>query len=338
MLRSHWITVAGAIGVGGLALTGASLVMHADVGTTLTIRLDGGNAYVFRDGNKRVDIGAVKRPDGDTSSDFNEHHMRLSPESGEVVSTAPDSITAQRDGIHRPFWPVDGYEIRVCPGGTCPTTSTLTTSPRKTPSVACNPSQDRSDPNGFVDNLYYVPNLLELHPGSTLRDGWEQMLESRLVLRTGRLAVADAIGCFTFQGSGPGNQRKQSIVNGTAGIQYQLTTTEPFIDFQFYTHNPATNSDSLAGRVRLQPTLGQHEVHVAVTTGERGAPVSPGQPVPHFKPFYRLIDTPSGMVVSSDTQPQLDLIYTPPGAPADVPRNTSPGGECPSVRIGGSTP
>jgi len=320
--RSWALAAACGVCVGCASVHGSEDVARTD--TQLTIRIDGGNAFVYGDHGKRVDVGAVAVPGGDM------HHMRLVLTRGEIQS-ASSGLSSAMDEARRQTWALQGYEVSVCPGGVCPSTSTLTSSPDRPPKAQCDPTQDQPDPNLPVDNMHYVPNLLDMHPGSRLKSNWRQLLDSRLVLRAGRLTVQGAIGCFTFDGAAP--PRIQSIADGEAGMRYDVTVPETFVDLVFKRDGTPDQ------RLRLRPKSGERTVTLLVSAGSTSEVIVPNQLIPHFDLFYRLIDlaaVPDGKtaVPMAPAEP-LKMRYTPVNS-VKGPRgeNVTPGGECPPVRFG----
>jgi hypothetical protein len=356
MRRGTWkysaLALGGPVALMWLATPGAMPPVKAANGISVVTMIDGGNAFVYSDSGKRVDVGAVARPAHATpGTDFNEHAMRLLLKRG-VVQSTQDSLTPQIEhGVSS--WPLVGFDVEICPGGTCPQTSSLTSSTKRTPQVECEPRKDPAPASVgagaatamAMDNAYYVPDLLELHPGATLKKDWAARLDSRLALRAGRLGVASTIGCFTFDGPGNPAMRRQAMAHGDAGLRHDLKADSSFVDYVF------SKGGKMIGRVRIKPRDGDATVLTHVSSGKLGKALRAGQYVEHFAPFYELIDLPApsagpkavaapagagagaGAGDGAAADRRIKIKYTPKAFVKGV--EVSPGGECPPVQFGG---
>lgn len=290
----------------------AQAAQGAAAGVTTIIAIDGGNAFVFSDGSKRVDVGPVKKPAGAADDDFNAHPMYLRLDVGTVdPNVQEDSGFA----VAPKKWALAGHEVWACPDGSCPTTNGLVPSPDRGPiGDRCNPTTTTDPDLGeIVDNMYYLPDLLKLHGASGVPEDWASRLEGRLVLASGRLVVAKTHPCYGMRWY----WKHRALPDGVAGLKYVAHSNSAF-ELKFKNGNDVK-------RVRLLPTAGQ--IKLSLTMDEPSIMVDPGHEVRHFQQFYELL--PQVWKIS-----RIKLSYKPPSTKI-TPQYLSPGSECPGGRFGG---
>lgn len=284
------------------------------------IEFAGGNAFVFSDDNKQVDIGAVARPSSAAETQFNDHPMQLVLKSGSVeklesAAMLPRGMDAS-DGS--PTWALKNLEVWFRPDKVAQENSNLKTS-KETPDETCEPKDES-------DNSFYVPNLLALHKTAKLVKDWRNRLESRIVLRSGTLTVARARDCFTFSTQRTKESvRKQSIAHSKAAVRYNVEFHE-FVDMVLKAPDGTGKEFAV---LRFRPSKGNCMVWLSVEPPDtEGKPhthtdLQPGQEITHFQQFYELIDL---------KEDRLKLFYTPRDGKE---RTRTPGSECPTARFGG---
>jgi hypothetical protein len=289
------------------------------------LALDGGLAYVFSDTGGRVDVGPVAKPGGVTAASFNPHPMFLVVKSGKVQKHPQWPLQRPKTGTEA-TWALAGYEISPCPDGVCPSASTLAFSPDTgpDPSQPCTPpsrmSSDLSLP--AVDNRYYLPDLLALHPSTKLPQDWQRRLDGRVVLREGNLVVVDTFNCVELSGSAV--KRRQAVTNGLSGVHY-VVPVRTHVDLLF----KHRSSGAVTGAIRLVPTGGREiRTHLTMLPRDRKEhALASGDPLPEFQQFYELLPgVPAGSRIAATFKPE--------GSPGDL----SPGQECGSVRFGPEPP
>jgi hypothetical protein len=287
---------------------------------TFVLELDGGVAYVFTDTGRRVDVGPVAMPAGATPASFTRHPMFLRITSGDVQEHPAWPSPKKED---TKTWPLEGYEIWPCPDGVCPSTSTLVSSPDQgpDPSHPCRPPyRTPSDLSvSAVDNLYYLPNLLALHPSADLPADWHRLLEGRVVLRAGRLVVVDTFNCVELRSATV--NRRQAVTNGLQGVHYRVPARK-YVDLLF----KQPSSGAITGAIRVVPEKGRREIRTRLkmlrqVPKEHGLAV--GDSLAEYQQFYELLPgVPTGS--------RIDARFRPEGSPGTI----SPGQECGSVRFG----
>jgi hypothetical protein len=317
MNKTLILLVSVALGGGAAcAHTGTSASQAGQPATSrLLIRFDGGNAFVFSDQNKRVDVGTIARPPDRPAAHFNVHPMYLHLNVGEA-KPVPGLPYHEPTKFERgtPAWKLDGYEVLPCPDGVCANSSELSRSPVRPPRQACDPQQDGTP----VDNFFYVPDLLALHPGAMLVDDWQSRLASRIVLRTGRLIVDNASECYGIRRPGETTEMRQSIASAHSQLHY-LADVKEFTDLMFRDRT----TGAVVGAVRLYPAGGSTTMDV--TTHFRGYPeLHARQELPHFHQFYELLK-------GVEENQRIAIVFRPDSAL----RKVSPGTECPPARFGG---
>ena len=305
----------------------ATIVSGAPSLTVVSIFISGGNALVFSDNDKRVDIGPVKDPSGGHDHDFVEHPMKLILQRGNRVDGAEfmpaTGTTGGSDSVspNLLYWSLEGYEVAVCPGGKCPTSSNLKKLRTEVPKAPCGFAQATKS-----RNLYFIPNLLALHKGSSLKQDWPSRMSNRFILQDGEFAATTAVDCFEFRDTLNHVIRRDALADGDDGAVFTVSTPHEIVDVQF------SKNGAVVGKVRLVPTivLGARELVVKVATDFKGKVLKPNDTVDHFRPFYELLDMPVTATAQSLIGP-LKLVYTPAKGPQDV----NPGSECPMGRFGG---
>lgn len=288
---------------------------QASAATDVRIQFDGGHAFVFSDGERRVDVGPVRRPGGAEADHFNLHVMRLRLDKG-VLTAVPGLGTITQSGATAgdPWWALGDREILVCPDGECPTESTLEVSQASKPATSCTPGDEP------VDNLHYVPDLVAMHPGSSLVSNWREKLRNVIVLRNGRLQVHSAMGCFTLRNATGERSFLDSIAAGKGQIHY-IAPAKNFLDIKVL----KLSDGSVLGGIRILPDaegLIQLNVTTMYENYDTERPLLNGAPIAHFRQFYHLL---AGVPVDR----RFELLYTPNARGEEI----SPGTECPNVRF-----
>jgi hypothetical protein len=288
---------------------------------TFVLELDGGLAYVFTDTGRRVDAGPVAMPAGATPASFTRHPMYLRITSGDVLEH-PEWPPPEPKEKGAKEWALEGYEIWPCPDGVCPSASTLVSSPDRgpDPSHPCRPPyRTPSDLSvSAVDNLYYLPNLLALHPSADLPADWHRRLEGRVVLRAGRLVVVDTFNCVELRGATV--NRRQAVTNGLSGVHYMLPATK-YVDLLF----KQPSSGAITRAIRVVPEKRRREIRTHLKMVRQGTnPHGPeiGESLAEYQQFYELLPgVPAGG--------RIDARFQPEGSQGTI----SPGQECGSVRL-----
>jgi hypothetical protein len=288
---------------------------------TFVLKFDGGVAYVFGDSGGRADIGPVARPAGAgaTAESFNPHPMVLEMESGKAQDHPQWGRPRETAGMPA----LAGYEVWPCPDGACPTASTLASSPDEgpDPSHPCKPPTrtPRDLSLAAVDNLYYLPDLLALHPSTGPPADWHRRLDGRVVLKAGKLIVVDTFNCVEFRSATV--NRRQAVTSGLSGVYY-IVPARQYVDLLF----KELSTGAITGAVRLVPPTGGREIKTFLRMPSqlrKEHSVTVGESLKDFQQFYELLP---GVPVGS----RIDARYQPEGSPGGM----SPGQECGSVRLG----
>ena len=288
---------------------------------TFVLELDGGVAYVFSDTGGRVDVGPVARPAGAAAASFTRHPMLLDV-TGEAQKH-PDWPFQRPKVKGGKTWALEGYEVWPCADGVCPSTSTLAVSPDRgpDPSPCTPPKRAPSDLSiDAVDNLYYLPNLLALHPEANLPADWHRRLESRLVLKAGKLVVVKTFNCVELRSTTV--NRRQAVTDGMSGVHY-VVPARKHVDVLF----KQLGSGAITGAIRVVPEkdspreIWAHLRMPAEAAKEHGLAV--GDPLPEYQQFYELLP---GVPAAG----RIAARFMPQGPRGDM----SPGQECGSVRFG----
>lgn len=291
----------------------------SDSDRVFTLQIDGGNAYVFSEESRRVDVGPVKEP----GEGISPHRMFLRVDPLTTAVTKPDGFELQASPSAN-AWPVSGFEIWICPDGPCPSTSALHVSPddgiaRCEP---CAPAKRTVEQIGHraVDNMSYLPDLLALHEGYGLPREWPALLDGRVVLREGKLVLVDTFDCVKLKGSVRG---RHAVANGIAGIHYAVTY-RTFVNVLF-------KRGEITGGLRLEPKLDSRGIIArlgmpdAREGGEGYAKLKVGSELKDFQQFYKLLpDLP--------VEKRLKALFQPESV------QHSPGQACGSARFGGPRP
>lgn len=309
-----------------LAATEGGRVGALPQGTVkVVLFIDGGNAYVFSENNKRVDVGPVTVPKTAAAGRFNPHQMFLIVQKGivEEVSGLPfqPAVCDLKVAACPKKWALAGYEIWLCPDGDCAANlpSSLSTSPDDGANVAdlCNPSQKPNVNNvGLaVDNMFYLPDLLELHGARGITADWHQRMDGRLVLRSGRLTVVATYPCFSLTGQA----KKRALVDGLSGMEHDMRV-DGHVDLVFKDWRTRT----ITGVVRVKPAAVNQaiQLHLTMDVPPPKDPPSGGE-IAHFQQFYELLPN-----IAAGSR--IKLTFTPLRE-----QEASPGSECPGARFGG---
>ncbi|HET8645607.1 MAG TPA: hypothetical protein VFO85_08980, partial [Vicinamibacteria bacterium] len=217
-------------------------------------------------------------------------------------------------------WALSGHEVWPCPDGVCPTASGLITSPdsgtgRGDPCQP--PTEDVADLGTAVDNLHYLPDLLELHGAASVTSDWYDRLDGRVVLMAGRLALLKTYPCFAL--TRPSFEKRQAIPDGQSGIHY-VVRAATHVDLLF--KDVATGT--IKG-VRVSPQAAGQEIglHLTMNVAPPETDLKDGDTIAHFQQFYELLP-------AVPAAQRLKLVYKPRAS-----EEASPGSECPSVRFAG---
>lgn len=106
-----------------------------------------------------------------------------------------------------------------------------------------------------ANNLSWLPNLSELHPGARLNLSAAAM-ESRIALGAGALKVAKALGCWELRNAST-RRKAQSLVYGPNAIEFLTSTTQSSIVLRFSPLEPGGGNEFT---VEVPVTAGQEVV------------------------------------------------------------------------------
>lgn len=284
---------------------------RASAAIVATITFDGGNAFVFHDGDGRVDAGAIA-PDG--SSSYNAHRMYLVLEQGNADGYGPYAARPATMMIEgKPAWPLQGFDVWPCADGNCPKDSTLVVPGDEIAGAPCDPN------NAKHPNMYYLPNMLDqdLYSGAKLETDWCERLESRMVLKAGTFQVTSASDCFEF--SDPhGAKWRQKLAHDKAEIRYDVPVTSALVVYFKSSSKPClTDSGAVAGAVRFTPDSNGLRLRVRSDATSYGS-VAVDDEIKHFQQFYDLVEL--------NGADRRKLYYK---------SSRTPGSECPAARFGG---
>lgn len=313
MTRAWWAALFIAIALGSRVASGQGATAPAPP-LKVVIGIDGGNAFVFGEGNKRVDVGPVKMPRDATPGDFNSHPMFVKLDSGDTDPT----VASPQPSIGPGKWELAGHEVWACPDGVCGATFSLSTSPDRgaDPNPCYPPTTNDPDLGDVVDNMYYLPDLLDLHGTPGVANDWPDRLEGRLVLSAGRLVVAVTNPCYGMRWY----WKHRAMPDGEAGMKYVVRAAS-YLELQFKQLTTGT-----IRRVRLKPKAGSQEIKLRLTMDVPSIHVPADQEIAHFQQFYELV--PQIWKIR-----RIKLSYKP--ASSEKRLVLSPGSECPGARFGG---
>jgi hypothetical protein len=284
----------------------------------------GGNAIVFVKNDSEAVVGPVARqPNSD--ADFNLHDMDLLIDEG-VLDTASEFAEPDGHFLQNPYWRTAGYDIEFCEDGVCSQETKLDPLNEQAPASKCSAELPKSG------GVYYVPDMMSLHPGSKLGGRWRDKLATRVTLRKGGFAPLALAPCFEFQDSTGKSVHHDSIIDGDDGLLNSFRSTAKSIDVVFSKDGARVkvvrvrpNPQNVV-QVKLYPVA-----HFTTPAEKRDAAhykdVSEASPVvTHFKPFYELFDP------ATIKGRKLTLRYKPAPLQKDP---VNPGPECPQGRFRG---
>lgn len=168
-----------------------------------------------------------------------------------------------------------------------------------------------------ANNLSWLPNLSELHPGAQLNLTATAM-ESRIALGTGTLKVAKALGCWELTNS-TSRLKAQSLVYGPNAVEFVTSTTQRSIVLRFSPLEPGVGTEFT---VDVPVTQGREVVVEIGYPLIAGDGTKPGSEMVDFRRHYHLVQ---GVAEADRFKPVAKIDHTKGG------HGQFPGRECGSA-------
>lgn len=241
----------------------------------VSVVLSGGNVIVYNKVGKEATVGAVAASKGKDQSDHNDHWMDLVVAVGNVEAGGAHesgfTIDKATNSPDKKYWRLYRDDIEICPNGVCPTVGSLV--------VDAPANETCDDPNAGLS----IPNMSRLHQGKPVVEDWPDLLESRLLLRSGTIERVEGNLYCTELRRGATEKIKMKMADGHRSIRNKQSVAAEYVDVKF------VRGDRMGQMIRVTPVGNSIELTVSATEHPSEPEPKKDQNLVRFSPFYKLL-------------------------------------------------